>query len=155
MQAKTRIQVKTPTLQGFPQAMLISSLQRRLEEDSRGSALKFRALLPNYFKLVLASEWWVNSWGERQSSSAYLMSPYLLVLEHRSSTQLKDYISQAPVPGMATGDAHRYQSGNGDRGLPERLFKWSRLPYEVPPLLFPSSPFPGPQEWTTLMGGRP
>ena len=28
MQAKTGTQVKTPTLQGFPQAMLISSLQR-------------------------------------------------------------------------------------------------------------------------------
>lgn len=33
MQAKTGTQVETPTLQGFPQAMLISSLQRKLEED--------------------------------------------------------------------------------------------------------------------------
>jgi len=33
MQAKTGTQVQTPTLQGFPQAMLISSLQRKLEED--------------------------------------------------------------------------------------------------------------------------
>ena len=44
MQAKTGTQVQTPTLQGFPQAMLISSLQRKLEEDCWGSAFKFSTL---------------------------------------------------------------------------------------------------------------
>lgn len=117
--------------------MLISSLQRKLEEDCWASAFKFSTLLPNHFKLMLASEWWVISWGEWQRCSACLMATYLLVLEHWSSTQLKDYTSQAPLPGGVTWPhsgqwgANRYQLGNGDRGLPGWLFKWSWFPRDM------------------------